>query len=300
MGDNDRHLLIAITISFICVSVMFVFGAAASGADAITVLLVLLFMATIPALYWVASFRKRKATAWTRPLKENEVAFKRYWDCLEALCIGAGKVVVPLGVMDIESPLACVYHRNADEGGPPIPVVTNQLLAADFSYQEIEAIVAVLLAKTIVDTEGFLVPGDFNRPWVKELGLSDYLVGITRAEFQDDGTCLFCLLADANAARLTGHPEAIASAIRKSEDLLKANEARPEKIKPQMMFVEPPATSNRDYSFLKGTGFRGTGMARDRIIQLRLESLEFIEKGMRQAHGEVRDGVPVVRPEGWD
>ncbi len=24
------------------------------------------------------------------------------------------------------------------------------------------------------------------------------------------------------------------------------------------------------------------------------------EQGMRQAHGEVRDGVPVVRPEGWE
>ncbi|MHB8895322.1 MAG: hypothetical protein ACYC99_09135 [Candidatus Geothermincolia bacterium] len=279
-------------------------------------LLILMPVAVLVVAILAATRYNTRAAVAVQPWTYDMAVFKRYQDCLAAVSIGAGREAPPLVVTNMPAPLAYIDYQSPDVRrtlfstamSPPMGVarviaVTNSLLATDFTYQEIEAVAAAMLARTIVDVGDQPPPGYYDR-CVKELELNDYMVGITRAEFYDDRVCLFPMLSDAFAARLTGQPEAITSAIKKSDVLLQSNRLRPRSVEPRMMFVEPSTQGEGRFSNLGAlfvnAPYRSTGDKRDRIIQLRLENLDIIKQGMRNPHQEIRDGVPVTGPEGWE
>lgn len=288
------------------------------GVHAVSMLvrigLIFFFTAMVSGVVYAVVRQFRRAPTIVKPWTFDMAVFKRYQDSLEALCMGAGVDMPQLFVKNMPTPLAYIEYQYAQQAfGFTVNAsrqqivghdlcVTNALLSQDFTRQEVEAIAAVLLGKEELDRAVQAAPIKFYDRKVSELSLSEHLVGVVRREFLDDRICLFQLLADAYAARLTGHPEAIASAIRKSDSLVKMNPIRPRGVEPRMMFVEPKAEgafSNFGSLFVNAP-FRSTGDKRDRIIQLRLESLGVIDQGMRQPFSEIHDGRPVTGPEGWE
>jgi hypothetical protein len=256
------------------------------------------------------------------PEQYDQARYKRFHDCLEAVCIGAGEDVPPLEVTDVPSPLAYISsealeHRGSGFNlfGPPPPAYPLKpkfalgapLLETHLEYYEDEAIMAVMLARTIISPMGDPntgALGSYYDHWVKELGLSTNIVENTRLEFMNDSTCLYVLLADAYAARLTGQPKALKQAILKSDALLRVNPNRPRDVLPNLMFVEPASSNQSGRVNLPGFMFQmsvhTSGRQRDRILELRVQSLDFIAQGTHQPFEEVRDGMPVTKPEGWE
>lgn len=325
-NPQATRLVVAIVASMFAIAMMFAFLSGPRSHTSVQILsnvvmlfafgTVFLLILTLMIILGVTRRNARRVQV-VQPWTFDMAVFKRYQDCLNAVSIGAGQEAPSLVVTNMPSPLAYIdfqplttlrpFQFAASTARPvrKVIAVTNSLLAADFTYQEIESIVAVLLGKWVLDAADQTSPGfysGFYDQWVKELGLNDYIVGITRAEFLDDRICLDSLLADAYAARLTHHPESLKSAIKKSDALLAQNPIRPRAVEPRKMFVEPSGQGrfSDGPAWLINAQYRSTGPKRDRIIQLRLENLDIIKQGMRNPHEEVRDGIPVTGPKGWE
>jgi hypothetical protein len=297
-----------------------------TGVRFISMLLPIAVFSSFLVLFVVAIFLARARMASRphvlTPEQYDQARYKRFHDCLEAVCIGAGEDVPPLVVTDVPSPVAYISSEALERRssgfnvfGPPPPAYPLKpkfalgapLLQTHLEYYEDEAIMAVLLARTIISPMGDPNTGSIGSyydHWVKELGLSTNVVENTRTEFTNDSTCLYVLLADAYAARLTGQPMALKQAILKSDALLRVNPSRPRDVLPNLMFVEPASSNQGGRVNLPGWMFQmsvhSSGRQRDRILELRVESLDFIAQGMRQPFEEVRGGIPVTKPEGWE
>jgi hypothetical protein len=183
-----------------------------------------------------------RAPVVTKPGAFDAAKLKIYRDCLDAVSLRVGMTPPPLVVTNMLSPLAYVDVQQQRR----VLAVTNTLLAADFTYYEIECIVAVLLAKWVLDKGDETPPGYFDH-WAKELEVNELLVGFVRAEFLDDQICLFSMLTDTYAARLTGQPIALKKAINKSDKLLERNPVRPRAVEPPLIFIEPSAGGHRGF-----------------------------------------------------
>jgi len=203
-------------------------------------------------------------------------------------------------------------------------MISYQLLQADFTAAEIEAIVAAVLARLVVSASYQLSnPGaglpdrsSFNQLSVygpgslsglaKVLGFDSVIADSLRREFYGNPWPELMLLQDTWAARLTKNPKALKNAIAKSCDLLKDKPVEAAFSDP-LVFVEPVYYRLDRHRWYWAT-YRNpqaaqqlaTARGRDRIIQLRLENLDCIEQGMSQPFAEVRDGTPVTKPPGWE
>jgi hypothetical protein len=103
------------------------------------------------------------------------------------------------------------------------------------------------------------------------------------------GYCEWSLRADTLAARLTGQPRALESAITKVKGTLDRIPQRRAQAS-TLWFVEP---------LVVGPFMRSGTEAREALTGLRLENLARIEAGRRPDFSELRDGRPVVGPKGW-
>lgn len=223
--------------------------------------------------------------------------YKKYRDYLDAVSIGAGVRAPALVVTDLATPLAYVHPRHG-------MAVTNELLEADLDAADIESIVAVLLARQIIDEGTDDEPRQAFEDNARKLGVNKSLVEIVRYEFVDDRKCLFHLLADTYAARLIGQPAAVKAAIMECDAMLEGNPRRPHGVEPRFIFVEPPLARQRNlmqvtYMFVPAD-VRNFNEYRDRVMQLRLENLDMLKLGARQPYEEVRGGLPVTQPPGWE
>lgn len=255
----------------------------------------------IPTVLVMSEVRKRAATSKPGAISAaqyDEAIYKKFFDALEAVSIGAGVRPPPLYVNSLSSPQAYL-----DPVQPGVLLISNELLSAEWTDQEIEVIVAVLLGKNLIGISSEASAPGFYDHKVKEYGLNSTLVGWVRADFMDDRMCLYLLLADAFAARLTGQPQALSRAIKKNQILLDKRKpvVRPRGVWPRFLFVEPPSNIKGNMpGWLFPHPFENTQKVRDRIIELRLENLEQIEAGGRQPYEELRDGRRLTKPEGWE
>ncbi|MHB8895321.1 MAG: hypothetical protein ACYC99_09130 [Candidatus Geothermincolia bacterium] len=302
-----KHLLI-VGISFLALCVLIVgffitrYGGHGTNNVAYGAITIVLYFSMVIAAAAVVIAVRQVSMARSRevlPYQAIDAAkFKRFQDCLDALSLGIGRTSPPLLVTNVPEPLAYVgfYKSRA-------LAITNDMLHADFTYQEIEAIMAVLLGMTVIDTGQEEFTRDIYNRWVDELKVNDSIVNLVRTDFYQDAICLFPILADMWAVRLTGQPDALKDAIVKSKRLLTLSSATPRGAEPCKTFVEPAAPQGAGFinmpRWLSNVRSQSSGPTRDRIIQLRLENLDIIKQGMRQPHSEMRNGMPVTRPEGW-
>ncbi|MFH1149573.1 MAG: hypothetical protein V1748_03775 [Actinomycetota bacterium] len=177
------------------------------------------------------------------PGEYDPAKLRRYKDSLEALCLGRGIEQPPIFVLDPPIPLA--YVTDSDDGRGI--AITGDQLEAGFTYYEAEAIVAVLLARLFLD-RNILDDADqvtLSEEMRKELRYAPReffreLIPFRGRVWQIDRE--FILLADTEAIRETGEPDALRSAIVKSYELLNAGAAEVRSLDisaVNMMFVEP-------------------------------------------------------------
>lgn len=228
--------------------------------------------------------------------KYDPARYKRFRDYLDAVSLGAGVERPDLVVTKLDSPLAYVHPSRGI-------AITKGLLDADIEDAHVESIMAVLLARKVLGTGEAATKEAFAHR-ADEIGLNEYLVETVRSEFCNDSSCLFHLLADTYAARLIGQPDAIASAIVEADRMLVGHPKRPSRVEPRLIFVEPPLAFGESSPWsqrwmLPGSLESYNGM-RQRVIDLRLENLRMLDFGKRQPHEEVRGGIPVTQPEGWE
>ncbi|MFH1149169.1 MAG: hypothetical protein V1748_01710 [Actinomycetota bacterium] len=194
----------------------------------------------------------------------------RFREAFDAVSIGLGIQAPPLEVMDLPSPNAYVLP-----GGRGL-AVTPTLLEQDMSDQQVEAVMAAILARLILmpkpavplQRRGSVEEGPVLSDEIRHryaLGANEYM--------NRPG-----VLADTLAARITGNPRALIEAIVQVSWLVKKKRVTPFGVRPAMMFIRPSMAG----------------------VQERVESLEGLEKGMRRPYHEVRDGRPTAMPEAWD
>jgi hypothetical protein len=260
----------------------------------------------------------------------DPLRFKLFADSLSALCLGAGLDAPPMFVARFPTgdiPMALAFCADMGEessaeidwdeyGGhielkieQPALVITEQLLEADLTSQEIEAIVADLLAKLCLNPFEALRGGTI---WVgehaKKLAFDPGMLERAMGELGYNAVALAVLLQDAWAARLTGQPGALKTAIQKSRDLL-GNTAVSADIADPFIFVDPPHAWDFSGDIPHGKGVcedptltqrAAISRKRELIMRLRLESLKKIERGVRTPGAEVRGTRTVVRPDYWE
>ena len=203
---------------------------------------------------------------------------------LEALSLGVGAEAPALLVMETGFPDSWVDSRT----GARVIAVSPVLLSMDLTDQEIEAIVATGLAR-MIDRRALPSWPDIY----EELDVDADIIGQIQDFTWDSRKAAYCtwaLRADALAARLTGQPGALQSAITKVKAALNRVPQR-FGYGSQLWFVDP---------LILGPLTRSSNKVREELTRLRLESLERIEAGKRPDFSELRDGRPVVGPKGWE
>ena len=219
-----------------------------------------------------------------RPVDDYDgTRFERFNDSLAALSLGVGIQAPGLIVMKAGFPDAWV----ATFGTGHVIAVSPSLLSMDLTDQEVEAIMAASLARMI---DKRIVP---SWPDVyKELDLPpDIMAQAGDITLSDRASYyIWALRADTLAARLTGQPHTLQSAITKVNEVL---ERMPQRTMygTQLWFVEP---------LVVGPFMRSGSKVRMELTRLRLENLERIEVGKVPAFSELRGGRPVVGPKGWE
>jgi hypothetical protein len=222
--------------------------------------------------------------------------FKR---ALDAVSLGMGIGAPPLFVVELEH----TNSFNTDFSDGEAVAVTPSLLSADLAEAEVEAVMAVAAAKNVYCARGYL-PGRLGSE--APLGLGEPL-GIERKELRRKwggsvaiDTYALLLREDTLAARTTGQPSALISAIRKVASLLEHSPVRLKLtptlclegygVPPKSIFVSPPVSRWNTYYTPKG---------RDETIRLRLENLAAIEAALRTPDEIIRNGKPLVEPQEW-
>lgn len=254
----------------------------------------------------------------SKPLGSEDYDASRYevfHDALMNLALGTGVGPPELHAVFTEAPFG--YCTKPGMPGSRILkrsnaaiVLTTSLLTADFKRDEVEAIIANLLAKTLL------------RPWLeqpswlaitakaREVGVPSALPPELLEEFGPNWLVGLALIEDAWGVRLTGRPDSMRSAIRKCRDVLEAFPTTKGPADPlvfadvphRCIYPKPLAPKERRFAGENSLhrACMDLGRKRDTVIKFRLKSLEMIEHGVRQPHQEVRGGVPVTAPEGWE
>ncbi|HEY5494437.1 MAG TPA: hypothetical protein VIK15_07565, partial [Candidatus Anoxymicrobiaceae bacterium] len=198
-------------------------------------------------------------------------------------------------------PLPLAYGSTAGAETPKAVVITGKLLEADLTDAEVEAVMADVLAKLFavpyVDMKYYDIEGS-----AKDLSLDPEMLTRVREEFFGSPNAPLALLQDTWAARLTGNPKALKTAIIKSRDLMSDTPVRMDQADP-LVFVDPPFL-RADEKTARNWGHEArelgsTAWDRDRLLQLRLENLDMIAQGKRHPHEFVKGSTPVTKPEGW-
>ena len=211
----------------------------------------------------------------------DTVRFNRFKSALDGVSVGLGIEPPGLIVMDAPFPDSCI----TTVGGKPSVVVSPELLAMDLTDHEVEAVMATGAAKAVYDRmerswpdvfDEMKVPGDISRRG-KNVAWNE-----KRSSY-----CSFVLRTDTLAARTTGEPGALRSAIEKVRDAVVHTPQRVAYV-PSDRFVDPPLTRGKRQNRLY-----------EQLNSLRLENLERMMAGERQAFSELRGGKPVVAPKGW-
>jgi hypothetical protein len=222
--------------------------------------------------------------------------YKLFSDSLEAASIGAGVPSPELFVTLFPWPVAYA----TDKAGLTINdflfkfgtrehfdkmaiVVSKELLESDLSNSEAEAIVADVLARMVL-SPGQNVRNTSTGHLAKEVQLDPAILEKLKRESDDIDGLEQILIQDTWAARLTGQPGALKSAIIKSRDLLKDRPVLVE-FADFYTFVEPP--HDWDYGGWKLSEhyrkddydvLRALAKSRDRVLELRIENLDRLEK----------------------
>jgi hypothetical protein len=173
-------------------------------------------------------------------------------------------------------------------GARGVVAVSPGLLSMTLTDQEVEAIMAASLARMIDRRMVRSWPDTYER-----LDLPpDIITRVQNLGRTGAGTAYltWSLRADTLAARLTGHPHIMQSAIVKVTEVLDRMPQRPMHGSP-LWFVDP---------LVVGPFMASGSHVRTELTRLRLENLERIEAGQRPAFSELREGRPVVGPKGWE
>jgi Zn-dependent protease with chaperone function len=205
----------------------------------------------------------------TPAVKFDEARFDLFNNALDSLCIAAGIEKRRLAVMKLRS--ANSYVINSGETG--MIAVTPDLLELELTAQQVEAVMAVAVAKVV------LQPLPAKPESLKEKDI-----------VPPQASTPLEIRADTLAARITGQPEALREAILKVAAMVARAPAWPYRVPSSDMFVAPPAIGYR--------ASRRTETGMD-ILKSRLENLEKMERGTWQPFERVRDSKPVTLPKGW-
>ncbi|HEY5492968.1 MAG TPA: hypothetical protein VIK15_00115 [Candidatus Anoxymicrobiaceae bacterium] len=219
-----------------------------------------------------------------KPMVEyDRTRFNLFLSSMDALSLGLGVQAPPLVVLGVPFPDSYVTGF-----GSKAIVVTPSLLELDLTDQEVEAIMAAGLAK-MIDLR--MVPS-----WpdiYSELKVEgDIIAEISMFTWDQDSVtrCASVLRADALAARLTGQPGALQSAIVKLHAVFEGVVlSRRRSLHVQFIEIPPSSIFKKPSDKLA-----------EELTRLRLENLERIEAGKRPDFSELRDGRPVVGPKGWE
>jgi len=314
--------------ALLLVCVLLVMALTLIGSDSfglqLAVLLLILLLAiggavamTLSAVFWnsptnILSEYIRKNQRPAAPGSYDPLRYKLFRDAIDAVCIGINSAHIPLEIVEFPVPLAYAmaaadpsvlkHHRIPEHG----VVVSRQFLQADFGPPEVEAVVADIMAKLRIKFEAMPIAGDTPIPLLaKKLQVSRELLEIVVKEFGSNPMPVQALMQDTWAARLINNPRALASAIMKSDSMLRTSPL-PVRYSDPFVFVDPVygASGKRLLDLQAGSApelsYRlEMARARDRIIELRLENLRMIEHGMRQPGENVIAGAPVTGPKGW-
>lgn len=288
---------------------------------ALLVFLVIVSLAT--AIYEARKIRGSLPVPYSidrvKPLNARAIAqseFKVYKDALDALCLGKGMQYGRLHVVSSSRPLAYLARLGwLPASGILINrrtamVLSDELLEEDYTHQEIEAVMAVLLAKAVFVR--MTVKSSWSRVEnaAEEIGVNPSLMEDINEEFAPNWLLLLPIVEDTWAVRLTGLPGSLASAIKKSMEILGSHDVR-ERMGDPTVFVEPPHRADYLKSMaprlirFSGRGrmteaLHDLGEHRDRLLEFRLRNLGMIEQGMRQPGQVIEDGRLVTSPEGWE
>jgi len=202
-----------------------------------------------------------QGTGCSPAVRYDEMRFNLFNSTLNSLSIAAGIKPPRLAVMKLPSP----NSYGIDSGYTPMICVTPSLLEQELTDQQMEAIMAVAVAKILLGPRGKL-PAEKSAPPLE-------------------------VRADILAVRITKQPRALEEAIVKVAEWLTHAPARPRGVTPSRMFLEPP---------LPGPWNRARNRARLEMIKSRLENLEKMERGTWQPFERVRDSKPVTLPTGWE
>ncbi len=254
---------------------------------------------------------------WTKvlvPGAYDPLKFKTFDDALTALCLALETRQPQLLAVDLALPIA--YGTNVSRLGPqqylkmfsptrkdftyPAVMITLGLLDAGFTNQEIEAIVADVLAKLSISPEKILEWSDVARI-ARQVGLDENFLESVREEFAGNPAVGQVLLEDTWAAWLTKDAHALQTAIEKSFDALQ-NQPVERDLACMTAFADPPHLVDkhpRGYQRTQLNRRHDLAVARVRVKELRLVNLKLIDAGTRQPHMEVRAARPVTAPRGW-
>ncbi|MHB8894549.1 MAG: hypothetical protein ACYC99_05125 [Candidatus Geothermincolia bacterium] len=206
----------------------------------------------------------------------DEHKFEMFSNALEAVSLGAGVKGQRVIVVDTPAPLAYL----AISEGHSVQAISKELLELDFTGAEIEAVVADLLAKSIVNTASSL------RGEARELAVPPAVMDEIRRHYENMRfDYLIFVLADTLAVRITGQPSALKSAIVKCANKLDERKVRLRDMDESswcQILVAPPLD-----------GWNGFWSRRwKEIVKLRVDNLEMIQAGRWHPGVAMMDWMP--------
>ncbi len=211
---------------------------------------------------------------------------KMFIDALESVSIGRGLDPPPLYVLSL--PIAMAGAR-----GDPYKrmlYVTPELLSLPLTYYEIEGIAAVLLAKLMIE------PGCNYHKLAEDLRLDPEIKKRALGFLGPFGGAQIAIVfQDTYAARETGQPAALSSAIRKCGWAVRTSPIKvhvSDVFALSDMFVQPPISGP--------LGIGQSVKTRDSQIGLRVQNLEVLAGGAWHDEKEVESGSTLAPPDGWE
>ena len=219
------------------------------------------------------------------PTREYDASrLKSFKSNLETVAIGLGQRPPELVVVEDASPNAYIVDPRVKN----VIAISTPLLALDLTDQQVEAIMATMLARIIVSES---TTGKPDSPEMRELSPEIYArMQASTWRFGEVWYGNWILRCDGLASKVTGNPQALSQAIDKVYKGLKRGAEGVNLTSAPLAFVEPPTDLKR---FDRTAGFS------DLLVQIRIENLQYIGTGSWTPFSSVRDGRPVVQPEGW-